>query len=98
MSGRRLGLKHYIARGIDSMAFTEHLADWLRHGCNVSTTYPIVFARRSELWRHLPNLTSLFDMDLSLVPHSDRAPFVLDPQHIAEVSVIKRKKQPTNQP
>ena len=68
--------------GIDALSLPQHLADWVRFACAPTAHFPVVFARRSTLWQHLPRLVELLGLNASGIPAAELRPFEIRPWHL----------------
>lgn len=53
---------------LDILGFTQHVADWFLFACRAGSSHTTVFARRDELWRHMPTLASQLGIPLRAIP------------------------------
>jgi hypothetical protein len=62
-----------------------------RHGCDPSTPYPVVFARRSTMWRYYDQLAAVLGVDAALIPASEKVAYEANKEHAAaEAALVTR--------
>jgi hypothetical protein len=69
-------VEEYAAARQDSLAFEKDFASWLSGACRPARgpSFPVVFLRRSQLWRHFGKLATLLPIDLAALPAEETTP------------------------